>query len=170
MRLRHTLCDNEGNSIQPTQPAPRQPQPSAGVKLLLRALSPSRSTRLTTRQRDQLTAVVGRRWQAEAACASGDPVGWYPSLGAIAPPQVFATCAACPVRRSCLAVALLWSEDGIWGGTTVNDRRHGYRLLATGRAVVEVLDELLDASSSDEGPDAAGSAPAAQSDTRGEAA
>ncbi|MET9275413.1 WhiB family transcriptional regulator, partial [Kribbella sp. NPDC003557] len=31
-------------------------------------------------------------------------------------------CAICPVRRSCLASALLNDEQGVWGGTTDTDR------------------------------------------------
>ena len=31
-------------------------------------------------------------------------------------------CSSCPVRRDCLNYALLYKEEGIWGGTTTADR------------------------------------------------
>ncbi len=169
MRLRQTPCDYEGYSVQPTVPAPRQPAPSGSVALLLRALAPRPTRRLTPAQRDELIRVVQRRWQTRAACASADPAGWYPADSGRPAPQVFRTCGRCPVRRSCLAVALLWAEDGVWGGTTVNDRRHGYRLLQSGTPVAAVLDQLLQALTTHQ-PPVEPAVDAAQLETHREAA
>jgi hypothetical protein len=64
-------------------------------------------------------------WQADAACAdTDDPEAWFPDRTA-RPDDVtepLAICAACPVRRSCLAAGLLGREYGLWGGTTDTQR------------------------------------------------
>ena len=58
-------------------------------------------------------------------------------------PQVFAVCGRCPVRRSCLAAALLQHEEGVWAGTTEADRRQLYGLLKADVPVNRVLDAAL---------------------------
>ena len=98
---------------------------SESCRELLRAVAPTPARALTEDQRGELTRLVERRWQQQAACASADPVAWYPENRAVPPGQVFRICAACPVARSCLAVALLWDEDGIWAGTTPSQRERG---------------------------------------------
>jgi WhiB family redox-sensing transcriptional regulator len=37
--------------------------------------------------------------------------------------QVRPVCAGCPARRECLTYALTHDVDGIWAGTTLDDRR-----------------------------------------------
>lgn len=95
-------------------------------------------------------AALGRRihpeWRAEGACLDAkDPEAWFPHPGTpwadLAEP--LAACAGCPVRRSCLASALLHEEAGIWGGTTRTERRPAIQRLAAGGPVDLVLDELL---------------------------
>ena len=85
------------------------------------------------------------RWQQNAACAGADPEAWFPEHpGSRVHPAVVRTCAGCPVRRSCLASAVLWSVEGIWAGTTVWDRRTTLRLLRAGEPIAEVITATLD--------------------------
>src|SRR4051812_5783806 len=81
-------------------------------------------------------------WQDGAVCASTDPEQWFPPKGG-SPRLARVVCAGCPVRRSCLASALLFAEDGIWAGTTLKDRRGAYQSIGNGGDVDQVLDELL---------------------------
>jgi WhiB family redox-sensing transcriptional regulator len=67
-------------------------------------------------------------WRSMAACRSADPDLFFPlsdtgpSLEQAA--RAKAVCAGCPVRRQCLSFALLTQQrDGIWGGTTEQERR-----------------------------------------------
>jgi WhiB family redox-sensing transcriptional regulator len=68
---------------------------------------------------------VESRWQEQASCATADPAAWYPVMGSIPAEQVTRVCAGCPVQRSCLAVALLCNEHGIWAGTNPRQRHEG---------------------------------------------
>src|SRR4051794_41164046 len=74
---------------------------------------------------------IGHRWQDGAVCASTDPEQWFPVKGGSAR-LARAVCACCPVRRSCLASALLFAEDGIWAGTSPKQRRGAYRGISNG--------------------------------------
>ncbi len=89
-----------------------------------------------------LRASIRSHWQSGAVCASTDPEQWFPAKGG-SPRLARAVCAACPVRRSCLASALLYAEDGIWAGTTPTQRRAAYTTIDQGADVAQVLDELL---------------------------
>jgi WhiB family redox-sensing transcriptional regulator len=66
-------------------------------------------------------------WRSAAACRSADPELFFPisdsgkSLEQVA--EAKAVCAGCPVRRECLAFAVATQQvDGIWGGTTADER------------------------------------------------
>lgn len=68
-------------------------------------------------------------WTDYAACHGVDPELFFP-IGYVGPllerQQVMAkeVCARCPVTRDCLDWALRAGEpDGIWGGTTPEERR-----------------------------------------------
>jgi hypothetical protein len=89
-----------------------------------------------------LRASITHRWQEEAVCASADPEQWFPGKGG-SPRLAQAVCAGCPVRRSCLASALLFAEDGIWAGTSPVHRRAAYRAIGNGADVDQILDQLL---------------------------
>src|SRR4051794_10863552 len=78
-----------------------------------------------------LRASITPRWQDEAVCASTDPEQWFPVKGG-SPRLARRVCASCPVRRSCLASALLFAEDGIWAGTTAKHRPSSYRAIGRG--------------------------------------
>lgn len=65
---------------------------------------------------------IVRDWRDRAACTNTQNPAFYsddPTDQAIATQQV---CGSCPVRRSCLASALLNDEQGVWGGTTEAER------------------------------------------------
>jgi WhiB family transcriptional regulator, redox-sensing transcriptional regulator len=71
---------------------------------------------------------VGMNWREDAACLRADPdlffpIAWIgPALDQI--DQAKRICAACPVRRPCLAWALdQGAVSGIWGGTSEAERR-----------------------------------------------
>jgi WhiB family redox-sensing transcriptional regulator len=67
-------------------------------------------------------------WTADALCAQGHPDAWHPERddpnGAANAAVARRVCHRCPVRTECLAHALLNDErEGIWGGTTPNQRK-----------------------------------------------
>lgn len=67
-------------------------------------------------------------WIFEGGCAGTDPELFFPEKGNSHHAQARAICADCPVREACLSWALETRQShGIWGGTTVNERR---RILA----------------------------------------
>jgi WhiB family transcriptional regulator, redox-sensing transcriptional regulator len=66
-------------------------------------------------------------WTSRCACQSEDPELFFPvtTYGA-ALHQVNAAkavCRACAVRAACLSFSLQTSQDGVWGGTTPQERR-----------------------------------------------
>lgn len=70
-------------------------------------------------------------WQLEAACRSIAEGGTLTvaesdSIFFLSPGKkanrAKAFCGACPVRRACLNYALLYNEEGIWGGMTDDER------------------------------------------------
>ena len=70
---------------------------------------------------------------------------WFPEgQGTLVSAGVVHICVGCPVRRSCLASAVLWSVDGVWAGTTSRDRQEITRRLRAGAPVAEVLTAALD--------------------------
>jgi len=76
-------------------------------------------------------------WRDWAACANhDDPELFFPGTGEV-PRDAIRICGECPVRRPCLTYALnLGATEGVWGGTTANQRRamltgkHSTRLAA----------------------------------------
>jgi WhiB family redox-sensing transcriptional regulator len=70
---------------------------------------------------------AGVAWMSRGACQREDPELFFPveltgaeSLRRISAAK--AVCGRCPVRRSCLSYALKTAQDGIWGGTTPDER------------------------------------------------
>ena len=71
--------------------------------------------------------VTRGQWRLFAACRSGDPELFFPisdsGPGREQTARAQAICAACQVRRECLAFALQTGQiHGIWGGTTEHER------------------------------------------------
>jgi WhiB family redox-sensing transcriptional regulator len=80
-----------------------------------------------------------REWRPRSACLSADPDLFFPiSATAAAAPQIArakAICAGCPVRSSCLGFAMAHRDlQGIWGGTTDEERRKTRRSKARSEA------------------------------------
>jgi WhiB family transcriptional regulator, redox-sensing transcriptional regulator len=69
-------------------------------------------------------------WTDHAICRGADPdlffpIGYSAELLQEQQREAKAICANCPVASDCLAWALRVGEpDGIWGGTTPEERRH----------------------------------------------
>lgn len=73
-------------------------------------------------------------WRHYALCRGMDPELWFP-IGTEGPAllqiaRARAVCADCPVASSCLAWALEHSVEGIWAGTTEDERRLTRQLVA----------------------------------------
>ena len=65
-------------------------------------------------------------WMALGACRQSDPELFFPiSTTGYAAEQIWAAkevCARCPVHEHCRSYALRTMPDGIWGGTTREER------------------------------------------------
>lgn len=86
----------------------------------------------------QLTGVpFPGTWAKQGACRTHPPDLFFPTRGAdVTLPQ--SICASCPVREPCATYAAPWPGlQGVWGGTTAQERRTwrrqhpGYRLTRT---------------------------------------
>ena len=75
---------------------------------------------------------------------SVDPELWFPEIGGTTSRAVLEICASCPVRRTCLASAIVNVEDGIWGGVQAVPRSQARGQIWRGADPLVVLDELLD--------------------------
>jgi hypothetical protein len=73
---------------------------------------------------------IRRDWNDDAACARSDNPGFYSDDLAEQTKVADEVCSTCPVRRSCLASALLHDEHGVWGATTEAERATITRKLA----------------------------------------
>lgn len=61
-------------------------------------------------------------WRLKAECLDADPDIFFPEVGSNGIPAK-RVCARCEVRDECLQYAMdHWIEDGIWGGTSLNER------------------------------------------------
>lgn len=68
------------------------------------------------------------KWRDDAACRNTDPDVFFPvgTTGeAVAENKAaIAVCQRCPVRERCLEFAMATNQrDGVWGGTSEEDRR-----------------------------------------------
>lgn len=66
-------------------------------------------------------------WRAAGACASADPDLFFPvsssGRAVVQIEEARRVCASCLVRRQCLDFAMKTVEaEGIWGGTTADER------------------------------------------------
>jgi WhiB family transcriptional regulator, redox-sensing transcriptional regulator len=71
-------------------------------------------------------------WMARGACRQADPDLFFPVATATGPAArqvevAKAVCGACVVRKNCLSYALEAMPEGIWGGTTLEERRRARR-------------------------------------------
>ena len=79
---------------------------------------------------DPRSASASLDWMARGACQGEDPDLFFPiAMTGPALQQVSvakAICQRCAVRVACLSYGLQTSQDGIWGGTT-REERHALR-------------------------------------------
>ena len=71
-------------------------------------------------------------WRAASACLNTDPDVFFPVAVGTAASKLVAralrVCDGCPVRQQCLDYAMRSGEkDGIWGGTTPEERTRARR-------------------------------------------
>jgi WhiB family redox-sensing transcriptional regulator len=69
-------------------------------------------------------------WVVDALCASGEPEDWFPDTRRGPPTRATSKlartlCHGCPVQRECFEYALTFGPtlEGVWGGTTAEERR-----------------------------------------------
>jgi len=77
-------------------------------------------------------------WRESAKCRFAKPEMFFPAGDSDADDQTVkqakALCRTCPVREDCLLFALETKQvDGIWGGTTEDERRRLRRAWVTAR-------------------------------------
>jgi WhiB family redox-sensing transcriptional regulator len=92
-------------------------------------------------------------WRAAAACLSADPDLFFPiATGASVEGEVSSAlriCARCAVRQQCLDFAMRTGEtQGIWGGTTPDQRTRVRRNSARVRQRARAQQRALDARAS----------------------
>ena len=85
------------------------------------------------------------RWQDSGACANQDTAAWFVRSEASRSGQpAKQICAACPVRRDCLAASLVFGERyGVWGGLDRHQRHALSQRLRLGATLGAVLDQAL---------------------------
>jgi WhiB family redox-sensing transcriptional regulator len=70
-------------------------------------------------------------WRAEAACRDLDLTVFFPEPGDIGQlGRARTVCGGCPVRRSCLREGMSEGQ-GIWGGSTTNERNRPGRAFSS---------------------------------------
>ena len=67
-------------------------------------------------------------WMSSGACLQSDPDLFFPIATVTGPAArqaeaAKAVCRSCVVRKNCLSFALEAMPEGIWGGTTLDERR-----------------------------------------------
>jgi WhiB family transcriptional regulator, redox-sensing transcriptional regulator len=75
-----------------------------------------------------LTTRRSLSWMSRGACRQADPELFFPIAAVTAPAArqveaAKAVCSPCVVRANCLSYALAAMPEGIWGGTTLEERR-----------------------------------------------
>ena len=82
-----------------------------------------------------LEQILGRpSWWNQAACRDLDTALFFPVQGE-RPDAAMRACVICPVRKPCLAFALPLNDlQGVFGGTTVEERRHLRRSIRQAKA------------------------------------
>jgi WhiB family redox-sensing transcriptional regulator len=82
---------------------------------------------------------AGMDWRDYAACRDVDPDLFFPlgtagaSLAQVE--QAKRVCRMCPVSAACLRWALDHGDDGVWGGTTAEERRRNRQSRGLGVSV-----------------------------------
>lgn len=64
-------------------------------------------------------------WRQKAACSKVDPNIFFPFKHTKkTTAQAFSYCSVCEVRAECLHVGVIYGYDGIWGGSTYDQRSY----------------------------------------------
>lgn len=63
------------------------------------------------------------RWKAEAICRSQDTSIFFSTPKSDSTIIALSICKRCPVRKQCFYEALQYGYDGIWGGSTPDQRQ-----------------------------------------------
>ncbi len=83
-------------------------------------------------------------WREDAECVREDDAWWFAHPASRRHRQAIVICEACPVRRLCLAVSLVYAEEfGVWGGTSAHHRTQLVAQLRDGAPLLELLDAVL---------------------------
>jgi hypothetical protein len=99
---------------------------------------------LSGQVRRELAGMVEPGWTARAWCVGLDGDAFFRETSQPIGVSLRQVCAECPVRRSCLASALLVGEYGIWAGTSRQARQAVTRTrLAAGEDPAGVVEDLL---------------------------
>jgi WhiB family transcriptional regulator, redox-sensing transcriptional regulator len=82
------------------------------------------------------------------ACRQADPELFFPVSTAQGPARrqaeaAKAICAQCPVRAMCLTYALEVMPEGIWGGTTSEERRSARRRISRRQASAPSVETVI---------------------------
>ncbi|TPG14053.1 WhiB family transcriptional regulator [Pedococcus bigeumensis] len=85
------------------------------------------------------------RWQPQGSCADSSSWLWFEDANSPKTRRAETICKTCPVRRTCLAAALVYAEEfGVWGGVPACKRRPLLVRLASGELLGTVLDDALE--------------------------
>ena len=86
-------------------------------------------------------------WMSRGACRTADPGLFFPVAAVTGPAArqaeaAKAVCRPCAVRANCLSYALEAMPEGIWGGTTPDERRTARRRISRCQASAQSRDTL----------------------------
>lgn len=89
-------------------------------------------------------ALASGGWKEYGTCRQTDAELWFAETSRRIHARAASICHDCPVRRSCLAWALVFDEPfGTWGGLDAAERRPLRRRLAAGAPLAVVVDDAL---------------------------
>lgn len=69
------------------------------------------------------TAASNLSWQDNAACRGLGTEAFYPTKGGDGGAAAKRVCRGCPVLARCWQWGIDHEDDGVWGGTTPNERK-----------------------------------------------
>ena len=98
-----------------------------------------------------LGALDAARWQSRGNCYQGGTWFFFSDSKSLRARDAVEVCQTCPVRRACLAAALVYAEEyGVWGGITRPVRAGLLARLSAGETLGAVLDDALTGDPSEE--------------------